>query len=424
MKPARGASGLAGFSRVAQKPPVRSQQNRVPLACVLLGGALLIGTLLATLGWDRTWRVWNVQVAVQRFLDSQVIAAGAASYRDGYDPLRFNPHDIGHRPMNYPRVWQRLFDLGFRQEHAEVFGWTLAAMLVIGVWLALPSMGWGEAAVVGAVVFSPAVLLGVERGNTDLAVFFVLALALAVPRAAWHATWIAVAFALKLFPLAAAAVLLGRERRAAMIGAGALAVFAVAYLVTNFTDLRLISAGTPRDTWLSYGLNVVPLRVGQLWPGSGLVAGGLAWAITSYVVFASVRARLLETVPVAEPASPDAALDAFRVGAACYVGTFLLGNNFIYRLVFLVFTVPQLWRWVRLEPGRRTMALAALAAVFVSVWVLGFDRSSWVVRRDEWAWFSVGQVANWTLFVAFCRLLASDLPDWAVAPLRRLTRRT
>lgn len=393
--------------------------TRVPLACVLLGGVLLVGTLMSALGWDRAWRVWNVQVAVQPFLDSQVIAAGSASWREGHDPLRFNPHDIGHRPMNYPRVWQGLFTLGLQQKHAEAFGWTLAALLVVGVGLALPRLGWSEAAVVGFAVFSPAVLLGVERGNTDLAVFFVLAVALAVPRAAWNTVWIAVAFVLKLFPLAAVALLCGRPKREAWLGGGILAGFAMLYVAANFEDLRLISAATPRDTWLSYGLNVLPLRLARLSSLAGAMALVAAWGAVAMSAGVAWLARMRQAPRAGGDTGSGDALDAFRVGAACYVGTFLLGNNFIYRLVFVVLAVPQLWRWARGMAAERRWACAGLVTALGSVWVLGFDRASWVVRRDEWLWFSVGQAFNWLLFLALCRLLIVSLPEWAVAPWRR-----
>lgn len=394
------------------------RKSKLPLACVLLAGVVLIGILLATLGWDRAWRGWNVQVGVQRFLDSQVIAAGASSWRDGHDPLTYNPHDIGRRPMNYPRVWQGLFALGFKQEHAEAMGWTLAGLLLVGVWLALPPMGWAEAGITGCAVFSPAVLLGVERGNTDLAVFFVVAVALTVPRTAWNAAWVAAAFALKLFPLAAAAVLCGRSRREAYLGWGLMGAFAVLYVAANIEDLRLINAATPRDTWLSYGLNVWPWRLARASALAGAIAQVAAWLAVGIILWSALRARMGRIGADETDEGEGEAMDAFRVGAACYAGTFLLGNNFIYRLVFLVLAVPQLWRWARVPGAHRLLALLGLVSALGSLWVLGLDRTSWVVRRDEWFWFSIGQAMNWGLFTVLCRLFISTLPDWLVVPWR------
>jgi hypothetical protein len=271
---------------------------------------------------------------------------------------------------------------------------------------------------VGLAVFSPAVLLGVERGNTDLAVFFVLACAVAVPRAAWNAAWIATAFALKLFPLAGVAVLFGRGRREALFGVGAVAVFAALYVWLNFDDLVLISAITPRDTWFSFGMNVLPLRLARISSRLGGLAQVAAWVAVGAIAFAALRARLAHA-DGEEPAT-DRALDAFRVGAACYIGVFLIGNNFAYRLVFVVLTLPQLMRWARAPGLNRRAALLGTAAAYLSLWTLALDRGSWAAQREGWLWFGVGQVANWVLFATLFRSLVSTMPDWAIVPLRCL----
>ena len=41
-------------------------------------------------------------------------------------------------------------------------------------------------------------------------------------------------------------------------------------------------------------------------------------------------------------AADELHIDAFRIGASIYVGTYLLGSSFGYRLMFLLFTIPQL----------------------------------------------------------------------------------
>ena len=44
-----------------------------------------------------------------------------------------------------------------------------------------------------------------------------------------------------------------------------------------------------------------------------------------------------------------AELLAFRMGALVYLGTFVAGNSFDYRLVCLLLVIPGLLRW---PPGR------------------------------------------------------------------------
>ena len=84
----------------------------------------------------------------------------------------------------------------------------------------------------------------------------------------------------------------------------------------------------------------------------------------------------------------DRALAAFRVGAATYVGTFLLGGNFNYRLAFLLFALPQLVRWSR-PTDRRPAALLALASLYV-----GLTR---VKRYEDWFLMpiSAAKVTTW-----------------------------
>jgi hypothetical protein len=38
-------------------------------------------------------------------------------------------------------------------------------------------------------------------------------------------------------------------------------------------------------------------------------------------------------------------LNMFRLSAGIYIGTFILGNNWDYRLMFLLFAIPQITSW-------------------------------------------------------------------------------
>ena len=53
-----------------------------------------------------------------------------------------------------------------------------------------------------------------------------------------------------------------------------------------------------------------------------------------------------------------ASLVGFHAGALIYLGTFAVANNFDYRLVFLLLTLPQLVEWVR-TPAHRLSSLAS-----------------------------------------------------------------
>jgi hypothetical protein len=60
------------------------------------------------------------------------------------------------------------------------------------------------------------------------------------------------------------------------------------------------------------------------------------------------------------------------MGALIYVGTFVIGNSFDYRLVFLLLTLPQLLRWPAPRPAvrkRGNLPAATLAVVMAALWI-------------------------------------------------------
>ncbi|HLP00539.1 MAG TPA: glycosyltransferase 87 family protein, partial [Opitutaceae bacterium] len=183
------------------------------LGCLLLGGLLLAG-LAATRGYKHAWDAWGIQASDTPFLDLQVVTAGAESRALGFDPLHENPRDPLRRQLNYPRVWQSLAHLGVERRHTTALGIGVVAAFLAAVVVFPRRLARGAALGLGALLLSPAVMLALERGNIDLVLFVVAALALfAARRSTVAATGLLlVGFGLKLYPVCGAALLL-RERR-------------------------------------------------------------------------------------------------------------------------------------------------------------------------------------------------------------------
>jgi len=145
------------------------------------------------------------------------------------------------------------------------------------------------------------------------------------------------------------------------------------------------------------------VEVGRSWPPLSL------WMIGALA--AAVVASLVLYPP--QPSAEGGRLDGFRLGGAIFIGTFLLGTNYNYRLAFLLFALPQLVAWLReAAPLRRLAAGIALAALLFSLWSpfgeaylpqLRFWRDLYVVA-DE--------LANWCLFGVILALLFRTLPAW------------
>jgi hypothetical protein len=106
----------------------------------------------------------------------------------------------------------------------------------------------------GAAVCSPAVMLGVQRGNVDILLFALVVLAVVVSTQrlrgwVWANALVFLAAVLKLFPILAAGFLVRRVRRGAPAAATAvvLAAFAV-YVLATLGTIRAINRRCRRAT--------------------------------------------------------------------------------------------------------------------------------------------------------------------------------
>ena len=82
---------------------------------------------------------------------------------------------------------------------------------------------------------------------------------------------------------------------------------------------------------------------------------------------------------------------AFLFGAGIYCGSFMLGTNFTYRLIFLLLCLPQLQDWRRGTFSERdstvAIARALIVAVLVVLWLNGNSIFMFVPQLTEWALF-------------------------------------
>jgi hypothetical protein len=248
-------------------------------------------------------------------------------------------------------------------------------------------------------------MLGIERGNSDLMMFILVAVAvmlLSHRRAVgWAYLLIFLGGLLKLFPITAlAAALRERRPRAALILSG-LGAGWVAYVIWTWTDVTLIGQATDRSVYRSYGgLVLLDIVVGQLRKRGVdpptvtvqiayvvsvgtimLAAGAVAWATTRHVV--SNR------------------LDGFRAGAAIYVATYLPVTNYDYKQVFLLLAVPQMLEWSGGPGSVGRLSTGALASMASTLWMSSWHRV-----------FLAGEVMNLLLFAYCLYMLVYTRPSW------------
>ena len=384
-----------------------------PFLLFLLLPALFTAGVFFIYGED-AWAIWNIPTLQPSFIDARIITASAESYELGFRPGVENPQDPYGRLFNLPLVWRLLFLTKINQMHTDIFAGILIASFFVGLIGFAHRLKGYSALLVAFSTFSPPVLLAFERGNVDLFVFMICALSLIWLERSRSLSTLAlwVAAILKIFPVFGLTSMFELNKKD--FGKYTL-IFLIAfglYGVLTFDGFRQAFTNTEGGFDLSYGLGVLPYYV-EVATGSyaiTLIAGLISIIVVILIVFLSVR--FLVSADNLVIGKDPYYLSAFRLGAGIYIGTFLLGNNWDYRFMFLLFTLPQLTDWTRQNKiGRYT-----LMAVMISFAYL------WLAMFLPFAYF-LDEFANWFVFAGLTYLMIVSLPEWAKSEMHLFLER-
>jgi hypothetical protein len=370
-------------------------------------------------------RKWNLPLDPPGFFDSRQFAWASESHALGYDQLYQNPVNPRGTLLNYPRIWHLLFSLGIDESHTNILGSIVVILFFFGIGIFWFSKKFDNLTcfTLFFVILSPPVMLGVERSNIELIIFFILSLALVINSYSSISALFIFLFAaiLKLHPIFGIPYLLKEHKRKFwtlfFIASG---IFLL-YTLLSINDFIQLFKTAPKGVSSSFGRDVWWMalkhrRFYNLSLSNGLV---LFFKVLSYILaFMSVAVTLYFSMRKkdCELCRQVEHIDAFRMGSGIYIGCFLLMNTVDYRLVFLVFTIPQIVEWMR-NSGKRISLVprVTFAAMMFSLW-------SDVVMRflGRKITFAMEEFSNWIILTCLLYLLFSSLPDWFRDDLRRL----
>lgn len=310
------------------------------------------------------------------FLDTHALLASNDALALGRDVYRFNPLDYFGRPHVYPHAWLLLGKLGLTRADGAALGFALGTAFFVTAVAGLRPRTSGELVWALLVLCSPPVLLALDRGNNDLVIFVLLAPVvpcLLSPRrgASYLAVLlIALATALKIYPAAAALVLLaGKTVREVRLRLAVMAAVFAVMACDLVVDFGRYGGLVPRpDGLMTLGAANVFLAAGasdRLAGGLGLLAGG--------VLAASLwRLDWLRDWSIAPELR--AAWVGFVLGAILLTGCFFAGLSFGYRWIFSLWLLPFLWALHRdyATPERvRLLARVTSGLLFLGLWIDG-----------------------------------------------------
>jgi len=350
-------------------------EQRTASRIVLAAGAavLLVATLLAFSGKLDALSVLGIPTMDPPFADLRTITGAGDALRLGLDPRVQNPGDPWGRPFNYPGVWLLPARLGVGPSATSAVAAVMwAAFAAYVLVLARCVTRRLESVVLAFALLSPVTWFALERANNDLLVVALVAAGavLFARRRGLCAVCIGAAATLKLYPIFAATTLVGSGRKGARATLAALFVAFGIYVSVERDELGAIRAATQYWPPISYGIGIAPRWIADnlAAPRSATVAVAYAFAaLAAYAGLAALRrAQLVDSLDSTK-------LSAFHAGASVYVGTYLLGLHFDYRLVFLLLTLPQLVEW-SLHGDRRIRwgAAATTCGALLMLWRLAW----------------------------------------------------
>lgn len=395
---------------------------------LITAGLLIWGVILWSFsvnGYVQTWSFWKIPAETPLFLDFRLIPGSAETFRSGIDPVISNPYDPLERLFNYPRIWYLLFNTGISQDDTIWICTVLLVLFFLIVFAFPEKLRVRDAILLLVIVFSPASILLYERGNVDL-IFFILAGLTILMLSRWPAVAMGillVASFFKFFPFFGIAGLLQENKKRFYSFFGASTTIFLLYLAFNIESIKASWQLTWRDIYLSYGVSIifdllhdyVRYYLLQVVPESqvqtvlGIVPYLSAFLLLAGMFFLALRQK------TSLPIFSEKNLAAFRVGAAIYVGSSLLGNNWNYRLAFLIFVIPQFSQWLFTSPPeQRWVYWGIFALIFITCWdmlishfFLQFFSEDYILQ------FTIfDEIMNWGVFAGLAFLLFASAPAW------------
>jgi len=351
------------------------------------------------------------------FADLRAIASGAECIRLGYDVLVVNPCDPWQRPMNYPRIWSVPASWGLDQSHTVILGILFGLLFFILVFVTIKQLNYIEALFYALTLCYPSAMLAIERCNNDLIIFIFLSLSLLIMKnktaIGRYSSYIIIMFAaiLKVYPIFALITALKEKKRNFTVVFLSIFIAFGIYVVTNFESIILVSKATPRATRYSYGGMVIfdvifryfssfyNSHTPQYFNQIKFLLFSLTIAL--FLLISYLLAKHTENLFQNNKLNINQ-IEAFRIGSSIYIGTLLIGNNWDYRLIFLLFTIPQILAWLKTQVQFESISGLALMVIILTTWLS--SKSNQIYYLDE--------LLNWLLFLFFVYSTILTLPNW------------
>lgn len=377
------------------------------LAALIIYFSILLLAESLSCSYEKMWNFLGVQ-SFRSFLDLKILLCGLDEYNQNRDPYTWIKCTY-----NYPLLWVVFSYIPyFSSPYLNQIGIALIFLFFLSILAFIKRVSISDSLIYCILLLSPSIMLAVERGNCDIIIFLLIVCSLFfLSKGLKSISYIFLLLSafLKLYPIVGFIYLLEHsktKKTVFLIGFGVVLLF-VFYLLAIQGQLKPIYKIHPRSFFLSYGIYTFPARIyakSTYFPLEVLKMGALIVTILgcSYFIIVSMisTTRKKKNLYEAEPTF----FNSYLIGSSIFVSTFIAGNNFDYRLIFLIFTFPQLLYWFRL-PHLRNKSL-------IQLFILGFILwSPFILAQSDYLFSNsfivnlLDEVLSWILFFIHVKFL-------------------
>ena len=283
------------------------------------------------------------------FYDLRVVLESTSCFNKGFNPYFTTNTDCPHL-YNYPFVWIWLTNFFHLTIHEVYFiGFGMIFIFVLSISFLFRKITISNLILLVITLISPPILLLLDRANIDILIFILLLIACYYLRSGnithtkVHFSYILILIAtmLKIYPgfLLAFILIDPIEIKQKLIVAFYSTLILFFYSLLNLHEILILLGNTPHPSELAFGKNV---WIQEFVSEKRLPYVSLICLIISGFLIFYKRLFFLNLVSnLSFEKTKEGRL--FFAGLLLFSGTYFFGNNWDYRLVFVMFFLPYLF---------------------------------------------------------------------------------
>jgi len=333
------------------------------------------------------WHLFAVPHLNYLFLDMAAVTAAIEGHGDGLNVLVANPYDPLERVHIYSPLWLLGAEVGLtRLDTSWIAALSIISYLALTVYI-IRAGNWVASTVTVLFLLSPALLLGMERANTDLIAYGLIVLAIifaSKEKLVWHglaSAFLLVSSLAKFYPFFCLVLflfyfLVTTKWKESVVYSVSLAIF-FTYIFANFETIELIVGNIPNVTGKStFGGETLFDRIGLSLSLHTRIVTYLGFAISILLAFA-----LAGRLNINWGKNNRLQCYTYFIGVGLLLFCFVVGNSFDYRNIYGLLMLPLLLAWLTCNGSggslNRLIAVVCLFGFVFTIW------AEWIVQKSD-----------------------------------------